>query len=166
MKNIEAKQISDKHFEIIPKGSKPKDLLHPWYKLSSRFEMHDPTKSLFTKYIAFYLTVITSGNEDGYITTDIIMNISKSFNIGKDTTENCIKDLVHVGMMFKLKRGSYQINPLHLNKKSNVEDSNALVKKSQNIQIVNNYNFPAGEDKPLIERLLAKGKEMNDLNQL
>lgn len=136
----EAKQVSDTVYELIPKSNnREKDLLAPWFKISRNFDINDPTASLFSRYIVFYLRVITSGDDEGFITTNTMMSIGKELTMETKGIENSIKELVRLNMLFKIKNGHYQVNQKHLNKKQNVKESNASI-KSQNIQnnIVNN----------------------------
>lgn len=164
---MEAKQINDKIFEVIPKGNKEKDLLAPWFKLSKNFNMDTDLSSIFSRYIVFYLNVITSGDENGFISSSTIHSIGSDIGMNTKIIEASLKELVRLNMVFKIKNGSYQVNPLHINKKQNVKDSNSIIRNVQNNQtIMNNPVFNVSPSASLLQQLLAKGKEMNDLNQL
>jgi len=139
----DVKKVNEDTYKVVKNQPKPKDLLAPWHKISLGFEIGDPTELLFTRYVAFYLNVITSGDDNGYITTNIIMLIAEKLKMKKDSTEDCIKGLMKLNMLFKIKRGLYQINQKHLNKKQSVVESNAIIEKQKKnipqVNIQNNY---------------------------
>jgi len=135
---INGKIVSQVGENVTIKTEKPKlrepDEMAPWSKISNKFKVLNSNKSLFTRYISFYSTLITSGDDNGYITTSTILEIGKMFEISKEKVEDCIKDLVDTTILLKIKRGIFQVNPEYSNKKKTKEESNALIKSSRNVQ--------------------------------
>lgn len=135
---IEGKIIGNIGEDVIVRSNKAKpqekDEMAPWSKISNKFKPENPTQSLFTRYISFYSTLILSGDDNGFISTNTVIEIGKIFKVSKETVEDCLKELLNMTILLKIKRGVYQINPEYTNKKKTREESNALIKSSRSAQ--------------------------------
>jgi len=141
------------------------DPLFPYIKKATKYKIENPI-TLFSRYVAFYSTLISSGSDQNIITTDNIITIGKQYNLGRDTVENCIKDLIAIEELIKVKRGIYMLNPKHISGGRTAAASRELIEKAQNIQnnqtIINNPVFNISSQSSLMEKLLIKNSEFND----
>lgn len=152
-----------------------KDPLFPWIKKATRFKIENIT-TLFGKYVAFYSTLISSGSDKNIITTDNILSIGYQYSLSRDTIENCIKELLRIEELIKVKRGIYMLNPQRVSGGRTAQASQDLIDQAK--QIVNNtqnnnsnntninINIDSNVSNSLITRLIEKKLEEDRQNIL
>lgn len=174
MKN-NAKVIKEGNKTIIEESDNKytPDPMYPYVKKATKHKMQN-VKTLFSKYIALYSTILSSGSSQNIITTDQIIKIGSEYNLNRTTVEKCIKELVVVEELIKVQRGVYMINPKHVSGGRTPEASQDLITKAeaiqntQNVQTQNNNNTYSGPitvvvDESLLEKVLRKASRPQDI---
>lgn len=130
------------------------DPLYPYIKKATKYKIENAT-TLFSRYVAFYSTLISSGSDQNIITTDNIITIGKQYKLGRDTVENCIKDLISIEELIKVKRGIYMLNPKHISGGRTAAASQDLIRKAESLT-QNVYNGP------ITNVILQEGQSLKD----
>jgi len=158
-KNAKVSKIGNITTIVEQDEKRTPDPLFPWVKKATRYKIENAT-TLFSRYVAFYSTLISSGSDQNIITTENIITIGKEYNLGRDTVENCIRDLVSIKELIKVKRGLYMLNPSHISGGRTPEASKDLIRKAESLtqNVTNNFNIVVKEGQSIMELLLAHGK--------
>lgn len=161
-------KITKKDNKIIIEESNGKyspDPLFPYIKKAAEYRIENPG-SLFGKYIAFYSAIQASGGNENIITTETVMTIGLHYNLSKNTIEHCIKELVDLKELIKVKRGIYMINPQHISGGRTAEASRELITRAEAIQQTTNniqtQNINIVADEKLLKRFLAKNLKSSE----
>jgi len=163
---VNAKVKRDGNQLIITEDTngKTREPLFPYVKKATQYRPTNAT-SLFSKYIAFYSTLLSSLDSENRITTNRIQEIGKEYKLNVNTVERCIKDLVTMEELIKVQRGIYMVNPKHISVGRTAEASLKLIKKAE--QIINNntiINNPIIINNPsdsLLQKLINKNNIIN-----
>jgi hypothetical protein len=124
--------------DLTPKQKFISDPLFPWVKKSTKYRVQDPV-TLFGRYIGFYDALIVSGTDQNIIITSQILELGKEYNLSGTAIENCIKDLVVLNVLIKVKRGVYMLNPKNVSGGKTAEASTDLIKQAEGLTQINNY---------------------------
>ena len=145
------------------------DPLFPYIKKATKHKIENAT-TLFSRYVAFYSTLISSGSDQNIITTESILTIGKEYNLGRDTVEKCIKDLIAIEELIKVKRGIYMLNPKHISGGRTAAASQELIRKAealtQNVFNAPVTNIIVQEGQTLTQAILEYKKEQDKLLNL